>query len=195
MTRSGLILVCIILSAVTRPAFAAQARYSVGADQVTTAIDTLGVRIVPDQVALLTDVASNIPSPRLGIRSVVQLDAGRFIFRLECEKEEDCLPFMASVQVDRDSAVRMSALFARLSLLKESFAGAAVQPKKDPIVIQSGERAMLLLDSERVHIRIPVICLQSGSAGESIRVSTPDHRQNYMAQVVKDGVLQGRLGQ
>ncbi len=195
MTRGELILVCTVFSAVTWPAVAAQARYSVGADQVATAIDTLGVRIAPDQIAILTDVATNAPRPRLGIRSVVQLDAGRFIFRLECENEADCLPFMARVQVDPDSAVRMSALFARLSLLKESFMGAAARPRKDPIVIQSGSRAMLLLDSERVHIRIPVICLQSGSAGETIRVSTPDHRQNYRAQVVKDGVLQGRLGQ
>ena len=126
------------------------------------------------RVAILTNVATNAPRPRLRETFGGAASMPGVHFQAGVRERADCLPFMASVQVDRDSAVRMSALFARLSLLRESFIGAAPRQRKEPIVIQSGSRAMLLLDSERVHIRIPVICLQSGSAGETIRVSTPE---------------------
>ena len=65
--------------------------------------------------------------------------------------------------------------------------------RPESIVIRSGSSATLLLDGGHVHIRIPVTCLENGSTGQTIRATDKDRRRVYKAQVVANGVLQGRL--
>ncbi len=193
MTRFRPILACIVLAAAAWPALAAPALHSIDAVQVAGAIGKIGIQIAPSQITLLTNVETSTPSPVLQVRSVERFDAGRFIVRLECESQDNCLPFMASVHVNEDMAKRLSSATSRLSLLKEPFIASAAQPTPSPVVIRGGARATLLLDGAHIHIRIPVICLQSGSTGQTIRATTTDHRQVYTAQVVDVGVLRGRL--
>jgi flagella basal body P-ring formation protein FlgA len=59
--------------------------------------------------------------------------------------------------------------------------------------VRAGSPATLLLEGAHVHISLSVVCLESGAVGQTIRASSPDHRQVYKAQVVRDGVLEGRL--
>jgi flagella basal body P-ring formation protein FlgA len=57
----------------------------------------------------------------------------------------------------------------------------------------AGSRATLLLEGDHVHIQVPVVCLQNGAVGQTIRVASPDHKQTYVAQVTGNNVLRGRL--
>jgi flagella basal body P-ring formation protein FlgA len=50
-----------------------------------------------------------------------------------------------------------------------------------------------MLDSERVHIRLSVICLQNGAPGQMIRVTGKDRKLVFTAQVIDGGLLKGRL--
>jgi flagella basal body P-ring formation protein FlgA len=50
-----------------------------------------------------------------------------------------------------------------------------------------------MLDSERVHIRLSVICLENGAPGQMIRVTGKDHRLVFTAQVIDGSLLKGRL--
>jgi flagella basal body P-ring formation protein FlgA len=65
---------------------------------------------------------------------------------------------------------------------------AALKPKV-VITMRAGAHATLLLDDDRSHIQIAVISLENGIAGHSIRVSTPDHKQVYVAEVVNASLL------
>lgn len=193
MNRNRLIVGCIVFAAVTWPAMAASARFAISTDQVAAAVGKMGVRIDPSQVTLLADVVAASPNSLLQVRSVERLASDRFITRMECASREDCLPFMASVRVDQGAATQLAAASSRLSILKDSSPGASSQSRTKPTLVRGGSRAVLQLDGGHVHMRIPVICLQSGSEGQTVRATGPDHRQIYAAKVVGDGLLQGRL--
>ena len=60
-------------------------------------------------------------------------------------------------------------------------------------VVRAGSPAVLLLDSDHVHIRLSVICLENGSTGQKIRVESKDPRQTYVAEVIDGGILRGSL--
>jgi flagella basal body P-ring formation protein FlgA len=61
------------------------------------------------------------------------------------------------------------------------------------ILLRAGARVLLVMDGERLHIEVPVICLENGEAGRTIRVSGLDHRQTYVATVVDAKLLKGTL--
>jgi hypothetical protein len=50
-----------------------------------------------------------------------------------------------------------------------------------------------MLDSDRVHIRLSVICLESGVPGQTIRVTGKDRKLVYRAEVIDGSLLKGRL--
>jgi len=193
MMRNKLIAGCIVVAALTWPALAASEHYPIGTGQIAATVARMGVRIAPSQVTLLTDVVANTPNPALQVQFLQRSGADRFLVRLECESKEDCLPFIASVHVDQGEATQLAAVSSRLSLLKEPFSSSVSGSRPETIVIRSGSSATLRLDGEHVHIRIPVICLENGSTGQTIRSTDKDHRQVYKAQVIADGVLQGKL--
>jgi hypothetical protein len=192
MTRNRLIAGCIVFAAVGWPALAATRHYAVSAEQVAASVTGLGVQLMPDQVSLLTDVTATTPTPSLQVRFVERVEADRFMVRLECGSQEDCMPFIASVHASGETATRLSAVSLRSSL-RGSLSSSDSNTRSDAVFMRSGSRAILQLDNEHVHIRIPVICLESGVAGKTIRVTDKDHTRVYSAQVVQAGLLQGRF--
>jgi hypothetical protein len=172
---------------------AASSRYAISTAQVATAVGKMGVRIDPSQVTLLTDVVAASPYSALTVRSVERLGADRFMARMECANSDDCLPFMASVHVGGEDAAQLVKVSSSLSLLKDSSPETSSQPRTKPMLIRSGSHAVLQLDGSHIHIKIPVICLQTGSEGQTIRATDIDHKQIYAAKVAGEGLLQGRL--
>jgi hypothetical protein len=59
-------------------------------------------------------------------------------------------------------------------------------------VVRAGRPATLLLDGAHVHIRIAVVCLENGAAGQTIRVASKDHRQTYTAKVSRRSSIEGQ---
>ena len=55
--------------------------------------------------------------------------------------------------------------------------------------VHAGSRATLLIDGQRLHIKLPVICLGKGLAGSTIRVTALDHKQSYLAEVIDSTLL------
>lgn len=191
MTRFNLILACIVLAIVPRPVLASAGRYSISAEQVAVAVGRMGVRISPSQITVLADVVATTPAPVLRVRSLERLDADRFMVRLECVNEDSCLPFMTSIQVDKDEATKLASISSRECL--RCGANSVPAQQSGTVVIRSGSSAILELEGPHIHIRIPVICLQNGAAGQTIRATDKDHRRVYAAQVIDIGILRGRL--
>jgi len=172
------------LAAVLAPAAAqAQSRIPITAARIASAINGAGMQITADQVTLLADVAATAPSPVLLVESMQPLNGQRMKVRLSCADNAQCLPFLVLVRLGPSGAPSPTAAVAALR--------AEAYPKS--LVVRAGARATLLLDGAHVHIRIAVVCLESGAAGQTIRVASADHRQTYMARVVDQAVLKASL--
>lgn len=184
--RFKLILPWMMVAAATSPALAAAGRYPISTAQIAAAVSSLGMQVAPQQVTLLSDVVSNSDSPRLTVRSIEPWGNRGMMARLACESSDQCLPFLVSLKMapGADTHAAMAAAQASLPILASS-------PKH--FAVRSGTPATLLLDSERVHIRLSVICLESGVLGQTIRVTDRDRRTVFRAQVVDGGLLKGRL--
>jgi hypothetical protein len=186
MTRVQIILSWTLAAGAVFPAMAAPGRYPISVEQVAATMGRMGIRIAPEQVTLLTQVVATTSAPRLVVHSVEPWSDGRLRARLECESPEQCLPFFVGLRVNGDQSQAAGA---------QTEAPAALSSSRLPkaIAIKNGDEAVLRLDSERVHIRLSVICLENGAQGQTIRVTSKDRKMTYRAQVVDGATLQGRL--
>jgi hypothetical protein len=183
MTRYASIPVLALLAALAPAAAQAQGRVPITAAHIASAINGAGMQINADQVTLLADVAATEPSPVLLVESMQPLSGQRMKVRMSCADNAQCLPFFVLVRLNQRSAPEAVA----------SVASARAEADPKSFVVRSGARATLLLDGAHVHIRIAVVCLENGAAGQTIRVASADHRQTYMARVVDQAVLRASL--
>ena len=165
-----------------------QDRFALTADQVAQSVSKRGIEVSGDQVFLLTNVVAKVPDPVLDVLSVEPIGDKWFggrsgshsWVRLGCHLPGECLPFYAVVSWPQEPAGRATN--------KAIAPPAAVKPKK-VITMRAGTHATMLMDDDRSHIQIAVISLENGIAGHSIRVTSPDHKQVYVAEVVNASLL------
>jgi hypothetical protein len=62
-----------------------------------------------------------------------------------------------------------------------------------PVLAGRGERAILLLEHDQIHISMPVICLEQGVRRQQIRVRDPQSRRIFRAEVVDTGRLRAEF--
>jgi hypothetical protein len=187
MTRSRFIPALILTAAMTLPAGAASRRVSITAEQVAQAINGTGMKVSADQVVLLSDVVATSSAPRLKVESMQRWGDRQMKFRLDCVKAEECLPFFVAVRWSQ--AQPIPPVFADTS----STAMNPAESGSNSFIVRTGSTAVLLLEGDHIHIQLPVVCLENGAIGQTIRVASPDHRQNYRAEVGHDAVLRGKL--
>jgi hypothetical protein len=187
MTRSTFIPVLFLAAAIASPAVAASARVTITPRQVAQAINSTGMNVSVDQVILLSDVVATSSAPKLKVESMQRWGDHQMKFRLDCVKAEECLPFFVAVRWSQTQP--LPPIFADTS----STATNPVDPGSTSFILRSGSTAVLLLDGDHIHIQLPVVCLENGAIGQTIRVSSPDHRQTYRALVGNDAILRGKL--
>jgi hypothetical protein len=105
--------------------------------------------------------------------------------RVECASSAECVPFMVSVHVNASEQAQ-----ALMSLPSPTNTAAAAS--KVPVV-RNGSPAILEIEGNRVHIRLSVICLESGAAGQMVRAASPDRKIVYRAVVIDGSLLKGTL--
>ena len=106
---------------------------------------------------------------------------------MSCVKPEQCLPFFVAVRTSQPQAI------APEIAAPSSAATLPAKPGPSDLVMRAGGRATLLLDGGHVHIQLPVVCLENGAIGQTIRVASLDHRLTYVAQVDANRILRGKL--
>lgn len=188
MTQRELILWSMIIAGASLPVPAATQHFAISNGIIAAVISQTGLEIAPEQVSLLTEVVATTPAPVLKVRSIEKLDKQRLLARMECENRDECLPFFVSIQVGQSSATQTF-----MSSTKASATDTAPQSSVKSVVLHVGSMATLQLDGDHVHIRIPVICLESGSPGQTIRATDKNHRVVYSAQVIDGSLVKGRL--
>ncbi len=219
MTRHGSLVVLALLAGFTPQAPAATGRQEITPAQIAAAITAAGVDVSTGQVLLLSDVVATTDTPVLKVESLEPLDSSRMRVRLRCADSHECLPFVVAIR--RDKSTKSQASNSRnvvsenavsrkaesrnaASSAMDSQAGlapagwvihqpAATAASSKTLTVRAGTTAILLLDGGHVHIRLTVICLESGAAGQTIRVSGKVNRLVYVAEVGSDGILRGKL--
>jgi len=131
----------------------------------------------------LSGIRSTKESASIQVVNTTNSSAGTVKVKLRCQDNHECLPFYVLVH-------RLDKLNISSARLKAVSAAAADVPQN---VIRGGEHATLILESPDSRMSLPVICLQSGILGQTIRVASPDHRQLFDAVVVAPGKLKGSL--
>ena len=187
MKRYSYIPALFLSAAMALPAVAASARNTITAEQVAAAINGAGMKVSADQVVILADVMATDSSPKLKVESMERWGDHQMKFRLDCVKAGECLPFFVAVRWSQAEPV--PSVFADHSSTAISLA----KPDSNSFIVRAGSPAVLLLEGDHIHIQLPVVCLQNGAIGQTIRVASPDHRQTYMAAVGEDAVLRGKL--
>lgn len=175
-----------VLAVTALPAIAA-GTYPISAGQVAAEINRMGMPVRPGQITMLADVTSATQSPALKVQSIQPQDGGEVLVRLECERAGQCLPFFVRVRTSSNSAIVNNASGPAREAMPWG------TPSAQSPLLRSGATATLLLEGDHVHITIPVISLQNGVPGQTIRVTSADRHRTYYAQVVNDTLVKGRL--
>lgn len=182
MIRSKSLPLCLLFAAAALPAAAASGRYAITADRIAAAVTARGMQVTPDQIVLLANVVASVADPEIRVKSIDPAGEGRAVARVECANSEQCLPFLVAVRFGLNPVPIVPPVLP------------PTPPKKpSAIVVHAGTRVTLLLEGAHVHITLPAISLDSGAQGQTIRAASLDRHQTWTAQVVADGILEGRL--
>lgn len=187
MKTWDLITTFILGAAVALPAAAAPGRDAITTAQVAAAISDMGMQTSAQQVTLLTNVVATTSVPSLKVQSMERWGDHGMKVRMGCANPEECLPFFVAVRGNETNTA--------FSADSDRSSNAIARVKHDPksFVVRSGTPVTLLIDSDRVHIKLSVVCLENGAPGQTIRVASKDHKQTYMAEVVDGSLLRGLL--
>jgi len=203
-------LVCWLSSAAV--AQSAPQRSPIDQSQIAAAMGRAMLRAEGEAVSFATPMTASVANATIEVDSVSSIKPHSIRLRLVCSDRSECLPFFATAtypdSVDvaklvsgrtRPAGARVDADAGHGALQSPStgaselsHVGQAPVSEGSPI-LRAGAPATLELDAERIHIRIEVICLQSGAAGNRIRVASRDRKQTYVAEVVAPALLKGEF--
>jgi hypothetical protein len=193
-----------VLMTVSATAEGRPARFLVTSAQIMTAMQNRQLPTEGVEVKIAAPITASIEEPLLDIQTIALLNAHTAQIKMACRNRTECLPFYVSAtwseapvtpllpRTKQQAAALVRAETAQVQpAIKES------SPKPDafktgqPQTIHAGTAATLLMDQDRVHLRVRVICLEGGAAGDKVRVTTPDHKQAYLAEIVSPTLLKG----
>lgn len=178
----------IVVVSATVFASAVPAHFAISPEQVAIALGSAGIQVDPTQVALLSAAVATSTTPNLKVRTVAPSGDHTALVRIECLNARECLPFFVRIQTGSSGDALAAPLHAEQHRVSPH-----QQASARSVVVRAGSQAVLLLESERVHIRIPVICVENGATGERIRVKGTLNRLTYTAEVVDANLLKGSL--
>lgn len=183
MTRHTFIPVLILSIALAVPAMVRAAQSPITADQVARTLSSVGMSVKQEQVILPTDIVATTNAPTLKVVSTELWGDHQLKIRMSCIKPEECLPFFVTVRESQPQTVPPSTSTAIFRVKSDS----------NSIVMHIGSRETLLLEGGHVHIQMSVVCLENGAVGQTIRVTSLNHKQTYLAEVSSNHVLRGKL--
>jgi flagellar basal body P-ring formation chaperone FlgA len=155
--------------------------------RVAEAISAAGAPISADQVVFLGEVRAT-PDARFAMVGVGGHNSNGTAVKLRCQSSRDCLPFYVVLQ-----GGEVAKTLAHLATAASAGGHGRTAGAEKQRAVKGGDRATLVLEGKDMRIVMPVICLQNGSLGQSIRVSSRDHKKIYEAEVVETGLVKGTL--
>jgi len=178
---------------------AAHGRFPLSTAQIVDAMRERQMLTEGVQLRLSVPITTIAANPLLEVQDIAPVNAHEFRLRIACRDRSECLPFFATAtypgatgtsashaKADQQPVPARSLPPAASTAIKGASSG-------ETPLLRSGSPATLDFDGERVHVRVEVICLESGATGDKIRVATRDHKQIYVAEIVAPRALKGTL--
>ena len=166
-----------------------QKRHLVTTEMIVSAMQQRQLPIEGVQIRISAPITSVSANPMLDVQTVSLTGTGSAQLRLACRSRNDCSPFY--VAANWPESTKQTTLTSAVA----NPAGKSVPAAETAALMDQsatpGKPAVLLIEDEKVHIRLRVVYLQSGSVGETVRVATPDRKQSFKAQMVSPTLLKG----
>jgi hypothetical protein len=124
------------------------------------------------------EVEQALPDP---VRPALQI-------RLRCVERAVCPSFLVSVPT-----IPPLHPFSTLGPRLLSAAATALQTAKGAVLVQSGQRVILVFEDPPLRMQLPVTCLQRGVLGEQVRAMDPSTHRLFRAEVTSAGTLTAHL--
>jgi hypothetical protein len=182
----------VVLLTMTACACAAPARFPVTSDQVIAAMRDRQLPIEGLHVNMPTAITASMENPSLEIQSMTLLTSHTAQLKVSCREHGVCLAFYVSAAWPAQSAAVILPPGLGHTVVQTGESKQERATRSEP-TLRAGSQAFLLFEGDRLHIRLRVFCEQSGVTGDKVRVTTPDHKQTYTAEIVSATLLKGSL--
>lgn len=156
--------------------------FMVTRDEVIRAMTKKQLPVDGVDITMPSRMRSTVTGPVLEIQQITSLDTQRSQLRVACQVRSECMPFYA---IARWTGTRS----AGQTTTGKQEDGIQVTGASD--ALRAGAHATLVIDDERVHIRVPVICASGGAPGDKIKVTTINHHQTFEAVILNADELKG----
>ena len=156
-------------------------RIKVSRERIVEAMQAAGFETSPAQLELLSNVTST-SGASLRVAKVRQESAGTMLAQLNCQ-ERQCLPFYVLVH---------GAYIENNTVTTASRTASGNRTEARPLIAR-GKPLTLIIETTSLRIVLPAVSMEGGIQGQVIRVSSPDHKQVYRAEVVSDTTVRGTL--
>jgi len=164
--------------------------YRVGAYGVADALAKRGISIQPGQVELLAPVKSSRSDPTLAIERLQRTSRDSVLARIRCHEASECLPFLVVLHLAGGQDLQA---IAESVPATQSHSGTTSNLYRPNWTVKIGQTATLVLQGKDVRATTPVICLQNGRQGETIRVTSLDRQRIWVGEIVGPSLLRGAL--
>ncbi len=189
MTRRSWIVGFAVVLAIVTPSRTVAATLSsierapISQERVSYSLAAAHLAVEESQIQMLSETLSRTATPLLKVTRIEKWNDASALVRIRCAKTSECMPFYVVVHwptsTDRDMALAPKSKRATL-----------VDAHHEPLV-RAGDQAVLITNTSKFHATTPIICLQTGSQGQKIRVATLNRKKIAMAEVIDTGVLKG----
>lgn len=119
----------------------------------------------------------------------------RWEFFLRCARIEDCIPFLVwTSAIPNHRTYHGEAAVLNLSSSQKSFSEKSFDAySANERLVRKGQTATLRWDQDGIGIVLPVICLDGGVLGQTVRVQIRNAGRILRAQILSDGTLRAGL--
>ena len=155
-------------------------------ERVAKAITSAGLPVLPAQIEFLSDLSATTPDAHLQVVATRPANSGAARVQLRCQDRRECLPFYVLVHGIKSGKV------SRAPLQLASLNG-RTQNTLSTELVHGGDHATLILETADSRISMPVICLQGGLRGQTVRVRSKDGKRLYRGEVVRANLVKGSL--
>lgn len=166
--------------AILSVALAAETRTPLTSSSVASALVQSGWKVMATQVKFLSEVSILGSDGRLQVVEVAPWVHNSLKAKLRCLDPHACLPFyvlITGTAEQREQSPEASEPTPRVEM-------SGAKP-----LMRSGDPATMIFANHGLRISMPVICLQNGRQGQTVRVASADHRRFYKAEILGPGLL------
>ena|ERR1700761_3687831 len=176
-------------------------RYPITATDVAKELGVAGINLDASQIHLPVNMNASSASPNLEIVTVRSLKDNHVRLELRCRTTSECLPFLATLDIeDADAltaAIRLKADSTNSASPKVSQPGGMQIDQElrgfrgDRGRLRVGSQAVMEIRDGHIDIHLQVLAIDSGSIGQQVRVCTLDRKKVFHATVTGEGSVSG----